>query len=86
MDYLRENMDVSDKGGFICSINGYENLSPIPKSKMTEEQKKNNVMGIDWFIYVNDEKVSKGTNDIYPKKGDKIILDLHDWDKREMRK
>jgi hypothetical protein len=86
MDYLRENTDVSDRGGFICSINGYENLSPIPKSKMTEKQKKNNVMGIDWFVYVNDEKVGRGTNDIYPKKGDKIILDLHDWDKREMRK
>ncbi|HBF77410.1 MAG TPA: hypothetical protein DEF85_04630 [Clostridiaceae bacterium] len=85
MDYLRENTNVSDKGGFICSINGYENLSPIPKSKMTEKQKKNNVMGIDWFVYVNGEKVGKGTNDIYPKKGDKIILDLHEWDKREMR-
>lgn len=83
MTYLRENASISEKGGFIYEINGIHNTYPIPSSQKTAEQKKLGIMGIDWFIYLNDEKTPVGANDIYPKKGDVLIFDFHEWDKRE---
>lgn len=83
MTYLRENCTVIENGGFIKSINGNHNLYPIPSSKKTEEQKKNKILGIDWFIYLNEKKSSVGVNDIIPIKGDILHLDIHEWDKSE---
>ncbi|WP_125152138.1 DUF4430 domain-containing protein [Clostridium rectalis] len=86
MTYLRENLDLRDEGGFIYEINGVHNLYPIPMSQKTEQQKKLKIMGIDWFIYINGKKASVGANDLYPKSGDEILLDYHEWDKRELVK
>ncbi|MFX0547705.1 DUF4430 domain-containing protein [Hathewaya histolytica] len=83
MSYLRENSSVIDEGGFIKSINGTRSLYPIPNSKKTTEQKKNGIMGIDWFIYSNGSKISVGANDLYPKNGDVILFDFHEWNKSE---
>ncbi len=83
MEYLRDNFEARDKGGFIFEIEGIHNKYPIPESQKTEEQKKNKIMGIDWFIYLNDEKTSVGANDIYPKENDQLLFDIHEWDKRE---
>ncbi|KAJ50357.1 hypothetical protein BD780_000516 [Clostridium tetanomorphum] len=86
MTYLRENSQIRDKGGFIYEINGIHNLYPIPASKKTPEQKKLKIMGIDWFIYLNGKKTSTGANDVYPKPGDELLLDIHEWDRRELAK
>ncbi|CAM2839825.1 DUF4430 domain-containing protein [Hathewaya histolytica] len=83
MSYLRENSSVIDEGGFIKSINGTRSLYPIPNSKKTADQKKNGIMGIDWFIYSNGSKISVGANDLYPKNGDVILFDFHEWNKGE---
>lgn len=85
MDYIRDNSSMIEKGGFISSINGIEGVFNIPDSKKTEEQKKNGVMGISWFIYLNDKKAVKNANDIFPVKGDTILIDYHEWDKREFK-
>lgn len=81
--YLRENCTVIENGGFIKSINGNHNLYPIPNSKKTEEQKKNKILGVDWFIYLNEKKSSVGANDIVPVKGDILHFDIHEWDRSE---
>lgn len=84
MTYLRDNCDIRDKGGFIYEVNGIHNIYPIPKSKKTEEQKNLKILGIDWFLYVNGKKTSVGANDVYPKQNDELLLDIHEWDKREL--
>lgn len=83
MTYLRDNFEIKEKGGFIHEIEGIHNVYPIAKSKMTEEQKKNNILGIDWFLYLNDEKTKVGANDLYLESGDVLRIDFHEWDKRE---
>ncbi|MBU5485609.1 DUF4430 domain-containing protein [Clostridium sp. MSJ-11] len=83
MTYLRENSDIRDKGGFIYEINEIRSIYPIPASKKTDEQKKLGVLGVDWFIYLNGEKTSVGANDVYLNPGDELLLDYHEWDKRE---
>ncbi|MGG7162253.1 DUF4430 domain-containing protein [Clostridium ihumii] len=83
MQYLRENTSMQENGGFIFEINGIHNHYPIPESEKTPEQKKNGVLGIDWFIYLNDKKTPVGANDVYPQKGDVLLFDFHEWDKRE---
>lgn len=85
MTYLRENFSMKENGGFIYEIDEIHNLYPIPQSEKTEEQKKNGVLGVDWFIYLNDVKTPVGANDIYPKKGDILNFDIHEWDKREFK-
>lgn len=86
MAYLRENSQIRDKGGFVYEINGIHNLYPIPISKKTSEQKRLKIMGIDWFIYLNGKKTSTGANDVYPKAGEELLLDIHEWDRRELAK
>ena len=83
MTYLRENVSIKETGGFIYEINGIHNLYPIPESEKTVEQKEKNILGIDWFIYLNGEKTSLGANDVYPKEGDILLIDFHEWDNRE---
>lgn len=83
MTYLRENFDMKDKGGFIYEISEIHNIYPIPESKKTPEQKELGVLGVDWFIYLNDKKTPVGANDVYPVKGDVLLFDFHEWDKRE---
>lgn len=83
MTYLRDNFDMKEKGGFIYEIMEIHNKYPIPSSEKTEEQKKNKVLGIDWYIYINGKKAPVGANDVYPVDGDKLLFDFHEWDKRE---
>lgn len=83
MTYLRDNFDMKEKGGFIYEIMEVHNIYPIPSSQKTEEQKKNKVLGIDWFVYLNGKKTSVGANDVYPENGDELFFDFHEWDKRE---
>lgn len=83
MTYLRENVSIKETGGFIYEINGIHNQYPIPESEKTVEQKEKNILGIDWFIYLNGEKTSLGANDVYPKEGDILLIDFHEWDNRE---
>ncbi|MCY6482847.1 hypothetical protein OW763_00575 [Clostridium aestuarii] len=85
MTYLKDKFDVLEKGGFIYEIEGIHNVYPIPKSQLTEKQKKNKIMGIDWFVYLNGEKCNTGANDLYVKKGDIVRVDYHQWDKREFQ-
>lgn len=83
MTYLRENTSMQENGGFIFEIDGIHNFYPIPENKKTPEQKEKGVMGIDWFIYLNGKKTPVGANDVYVKKGDVLLFDFHEWDKRE---
>lgn len=76
MEYLKEEASVIDDGGFIKAIN---NISSISANKLTSEQKKAGVLGVDWFIYVNSKKASTGAYDIYPKKNDLVNLDFKEW-------
>lgn len=83
MTYLRDNFNMKENGGFIYEIMDIHNKYPIPASEKTEEQKKNKVLGIDWFIYLNGKKTPVGANDVYPENGDELLFDIHEWDKRE---
>ncbi|GAA0124481.1 hypothetical protein UT300019_03830 [Clostridium sp. CTA-19] len=83
MTYLRENTVMQENGGFIFEIDGIHNFYPIPENQKTPEQKANGILGIDWFIYLNDKKTPVGANDVYVKKGDILLFDFHEWDKRE---
>ncbi|GAA0115412.1 DUF4430 domain-containing protein [Clostridium senegalense] len=83
MTYLRENTVMQENGGFIFEIDGIHNFYPIPENQKTPEQKKNGVLGIDWFIYLNNKMTPVGANDVYVKKGDVLLFDFHEWDIRE---
>jgi hypothetical protein len=80
MAYLKDNAKVVESGGFIKSIN---DLQSIPTDKLTEEQKKAGIMGVDWFIAVNGKSASKGANDIYPQNGDNINVDYREWSPKD---
>lgn len=80
MQYLRENAEVIDNGGFIKSINGIES---VPTDKLTDEQKKSGVMGVDWFILVNEKSIPKGANDIFPQSNDIIKVVYKEWSPKD---
>lgn len=81
MDYLRDNVNVLDDGGFVKSIEGLESVS---SKDLTPEQKGSGIMGIDWFIYQNGAKSKSGADDIVPKNGDIINLDYREWTYKDM--
>jgi hypothetical protein len=76
MEYLKAEASVIEEGGFIKSING---ISSISASKLTSEQKKAGVLGVDWFVYVNGKKALVGAYDVFPKSGELINLDFKEW-------
>ena len=76
MDFLKKEASVIEDGGFVKSIN---DISSIASSKLTAEQKKAGVLGVDWFIYVNGKKTSVGAYDVYPKSNDIVNLDYREW-------
>jgi hypothetical protein len=81
LDYLRDNVSVEDDGGFIKSIEG---LQAITSMKLTSEQKKAGIMGVDWFIYENEVKSKSGAGDIVPKDGDIINIDYREWTYKDL--
>ncbi len=81
LDYLRDNVSVMDDGGFIKSIEGFESITSM---KLTSEQKKAEIMGVDWFLFQNEEKTKSGANDIVPKNGDIINLDYREWTYKDL--
>lgn len=81
LEYLKENADVIDEGGFIKSINGVES---IPQAKLTDEQKKSGIIGVDWFIYLNNKKTQTGAADVYPSNGDVLVFDYKEWTFKDM--
>lgn len=81
MYYLRKNAAVEDDGGFIKAING---LRTVSQMNLSSDLKSKGVMGIDWFIYLNNKKTSCGINDVYPKNGDILNLDYKAWTYKEL--
>jgi hypothetical protein len=81
--FLKENAEVLETGGFVKYINGLKSMYPVPGAQMTEILKAKGVMGVDWFIYLNNKKTLVGASAIYPKKGDVIMFDYHYWNKDE---
>jgi hypothetical protein len=81
--FLKENSEVIETGGFIKYINGLKSMYPVPGSQMTDLLKAKGVMGVDWFIYLNNKKTLVGASAIYPQKDDVIMFDYHYWNKDE---
>lgn len=81
MDYLRDNTDVTDEGGFLKSIEGY---TAVLSNELSADQKSAGIMGVDWFIYRNNEKTKSGAGDITPTKGDIIQLDYREWTYKDL--
>lgn len=81
MYYLEKNANVEDDGGFIKAING---LRSVSQANLTSDERSKDIMGVDWFIYLNNKKTGCGINDIYPKKGDAINLDYKAWTYKDM--
>lgn len=81
MYYLEKSANVEDNGGFIQAING---LRSVSEANLTSDEKSRGIMGIDWFIYLNNKKTGCGINDIYPKKGDILNLDYKAWTYKDM--
>ncbi|WP_125152139.1 cell wall-binding repeat-containing protein [Clostridium rectalis] len=77
LDYLKSVAKISESDGFIDSIEG---LSSVTNSSLTLEERKKGVLGIDWFIYINGKKSSKGVKEIYPTGGDSIKFVYEKWD------
>lgn len=81
MEYLKENASVEDKSGFINGING---ISSVPLSSLSESKRKNDILGIDWFIYLNGDKTRMGANGVYPKEGDVLKFLYREWDWKDL--
>ena len=81
MYYLRKNANVEDNGGFIEAING---LKTVSQANLSSDLKSQGIMGIDWFIYLNNKKTSCGINDVYPKNGDTLNLDYKAWTYKDL--
>lgn len=81
MEYLKENASVEDKSGFINGING---ISSVPLSSLSESKRKNDILGMDWFIYLNGEKTRTGANGVYPKEGDILKFLYREWDWKDL--
>lgn len=81
MDYLKGNASIEDKSGFINGING---ISSVPLSSLSESKRKNDILGIDWFIYLNGEKTRMGANGVYPKEGDVLKFLYREWDWKDL--
>ena len=80
LDYLRDNVTVMDDGGF----KSIEGLEAITSMKLTSEQKNSGIMGVDWFIYLNEVKSKSGAGDIVPKDGDIINIDYREWTYKDL--
>ncbi|MGG7162254.1 cell wall-binding repeat-containing protein [Clostridium ihumii] len=77
MDYLNEVAKVKVDNGFIYEINGLKN---VLIEKLSIEDRKKDVLGKDWFIYLNGEKTPVGAAGVFVKKGDKLTFEYRDWD------
>lgn len=79
MDYLKSVSSVAELqgGGFINGIDGLVNV--LTKDLSTDERKRG-LLGKDWFIYLNGKLTPTGASGVYPKKGDTLNFDYHQWD------
>ncbi|MBU5485610.1 cell wall-binding repeat-containing protein [Clostridium sp. MSJ-11] len=81
MNYLKSIASVTEKGGLITGIDGISNKT---LKELSEEQRKRGIIGEDWFIYLNGSKTSEGADGVYPKAGDTLKFDYHEWDWRDL--
>ena len=74
MDVLGEHFDIETAygGGFVNGING---IRSNYTKKLGNESPK-----MDWFYYVNGVQASVGCLEYFPRPGDIIWWDYHDWD------
>ncbi|AKA67672.1 cell wall-binding repeat-containing protein [Clostridium scatologenes] len=79
MEYLKSVAKVTELQGpgFINGIDGLLNvfLKDLPIS-----DRKAGYYGIDWFIYLNGKLTPVGATGVYPKEGDTLNFDYHEWD------
>jgi len=71
MEIMDENLEIETAygGGFINSINGLKSGFTGTKNKQKQ----------DWFYYINGMLAQVGSDDYYPRPGDVVIWDYHDW-------
>ncbi|WP_315116134.1 cell wall-binding repeat-containing protein [uncultured Clostridium sp.] len=81
MDYLKSVASVTEKEGLITGIDGLSNKT---LKELSEDQRKRGIIGEDWFIYLNGSKTSEGARGVYPKGGDTLKFDYHEWNWQDL--
>ena len=93
MKFLREYLQVKDKQGLVTEINGIENVNI---KDLTLEQRKRDILGEDWFIYLRKQPITDfsllkatdktpvGAEGIRPKEGEQYIWQFREWDWKDM--
>lgn len=61
---MKNNFKIKDDKGFITDIEG-----------VSQNKEKN----LYWVFEINGKQISKGAQDVIPKKGDKIVWKLNDF-------
>ncbi|WP_242990797.1 cell wall-binding repeat-containing protein [Clostridium tetanomorphum] len=77
LEYLKSVANVTESNGFISAINGISNKTI---KDLTEDQRKGGIFGVDWYIYLNENLTPTGITGVYPKAGDTLTFDYHEWD------
>lgn len=83
MDYIKDNAEVKEQGGFISSIN---DVSSKKSNALTKEEQDKGILGYDWFIALDGEKASEGASKIVPKDAQRIEIYYKGWTAEDMAK
>lgn len=81
IDYLKTMANIEISDGFVVGIDQYTNKKLCD---LTDNQRKNGVLGVDWFIYINGNKSPVGISGIKISEKDVISFDYRQWDWHEI--
>ncbi|AKN31479.1 hypothetical protein Ccar_11650 [Clostridium carboxidivorans P7] len=79
MEYLKSVAKVTELQGS-GFINGIDGLLYVPLKDLPISDRKAGYYGIDWFIRLNGKLTPVGAPSVYPKEGDTLNFDYHEWD------
>ncbi|WP_411678827.1 cell wall-binding repeat-containing protein [Clostridium thailandense] len=79
MEYLKSVCKVTELQG-AGFINGIDGLLNVFLKDLPIKDREAGYYGIDWFVYLNGKITSVGAPGVYPKEGDKLNFDYHEWD------
>lgn len=79
MEYLKSVTKITQLQG-PGFINGIDGLTNVFLKDLPISDRQKGYYGIDWFICLNGTLTDVGAPGVYPKAGDTLNFDYHEWD------